>query len=154
MGEMYRSAFTTSKLMPVDVSCVAGQPIILGKYTISAGEMVQLGYGNLNAQESAEGRIFVDIRDNGVSPGLKKEGLVRFTVYSPQGRPLRILGEFRSEQLRTDATNRTLQIPFPSNSFPAVSEDKYIALEFVPDTTFTCSKTNTVILFDVSQYVV
>lgn len=153
MGESYRSAFTTAKLMTADVSAVAGQPIILGKYTVQAGEVIQLGYGDLNAQESAEGRIFIDIRDNGVSPGVVKEGLIRFTAYTPQGRPQRILGEFRTEQLRTDKTNRTLQIPFPGMPF-GIGEDKYIAVEFVPDTTATISKTNTIILFDVTQYIV
>lgn len=152
--ETYRSAFTKDKLMTGDVVVTAGQYITLGQYQVMAGEMIQLGYGANDSQEGATGRVFADIRATGTAPGTQLEGILRFTVLSPQKRPLRILGEFRTETLRTDKTNRTLQVPFASNGMPFISEDKYLVVEFVPDTSGTVGKANTTILFDITQAVV
>lgn len=153
--ETYRSAFTKDKLaIGTTTSVVAGQSIQLGKYQVQAGEMIQLGYGANDSQEGASGRIYIDIKDNGTAPGTNVEGVVRFTVYSPQMRPIRILAEFRTETLRTDKTNRTLQVPFASNGMPFVSEDKYLIMEFVPDTNATVGKVNSTVLFDVTQAVI
>lgn len=152
--ETYRSAFTKDKLMTGDVAVVAGQYVKIGEYIVQAGEMIQLGYGTNDSQEGASGRIYVDVKNNAVAPGANLEGIVRFTVLTPQRRPLRILGEFRTETLRTDKTNRTLQVPFPSNGMPFVSEDKILVVEFVPDASGTVGKTNTTILFDITQAVI
>jgi hypothetical protein len=150
MGEQYRSAFTIPKFMSADVACTAGVFTKLGAYTIQAGELVSLGYGANESQEGSPGRVYFDIRDNGTSPGVVKDGVIRISVWSPQDRPLKVLAEFRTETLRTDKVNRTLQVPFPSSGFPFVTKDKKIVIEYKADTTATISATNSFIIMDVT----
>lgn len=144
----FRSALTQSDLISAStVSVVVGQYNKLGERIIQAGELMTLGFGSQAGQESAQGRLFIDIRDNGVSPGAQLKGTVRLQVYSPQNRPLRILGEWRTETVSSGSGNRTLQVPFPVGHVWA-SEDKKIVLEFLPDAAGTVGKTNTVITID------
>lgn len=149
-GEQYRSAYNTAKFMAADVAVSAGVFTKIGSYQVSAGELVSLGYGANESQEGSPGRIYVDVRDNTVSPGAKKDGILRISVWSPQDRPLKVLAEFRTETLRTDAVNRTLQVPLPSSAFPFVTKDKKIVVEYKSDVATTVSATNTIMLMDVT----
>jgi hypothetical protein len=152
--ETYRSAFTKDKLMSGDTAVVTGSYQNIGEFKVEAGQMIQLGFGANDTQEGANGRIYVDLKDNAAAPGANVDGTIRFSVHSPQGRPLRVLGEYRTETLRTDKSNRTLQIPFASNGMPFVSEDKKLVVEFLPDGNTTIGKANSFIIFDVTEAVV
>jgi hypothetical protein len=149
--EIYRSAFTKNDLFKAStVSCNAGEYTRVGEYKVVAGELVSVGAGDQSGQESAQGRIFIDIKDNGTSPGANVDGVVRLTVYSPQDRPIEILGEWRTETLRTVVTDRTKQIPFPEDDL-FVSEDKKLVLEFKSDTSATLGKVNSTVLIDITK---
>lgn len=148
--EQYRSAFTKDKFMTGDVACTAGTFTKLGQYKVEAGELVSLGYGANESMEGSPGRLYIDLKDNAASPGANVEGIIRFSVWSPQDRPLRILYELHTSQVRTDKADRTKQIPFPSSGFPFVSEDRKIVIEFKPDTTVTVGKANSTIFMDVT----
>jgi hypothetical protein len=154
MAEVYRSAFTKDKLInSATVQLVAAEFVKLGEYKVEAGEMVSIGYGQQSGQQNAQGRIYVDLKDNGVAPGLDLNGTVRLSVYSPQNRPIEILGEWRTETLRTDITDRTLQVPFPEDDL-WISEDKKLVLEFASDGSEVLGKTNSTYIMDITQAVV
>ena len=146
--ETFRSAFTQADLIKADTLCPAGQSTKLGEYVVPAGENVSLGYGRLLGQESAEGRIFMDIQD---ATGAV-EGTVRLIVHSAQNRPHAIIHEYRTETLRQNATDRTKQLAFP-DSILYVTEDKKIVLEFIADVEKTVSKSKTKILMDITKEV-
>ena len=149
MAEIFRSAFTQNDLINADtVDCIAGNPIKLGEYVVPAGELVSTGYGNLNGQQNATGRIYVDLQS---STGAV-DGLVRISAFSPQDRPKEILREYRTETLRQNATDRTKQVPFEEHQL-AVSEDKKIVFEFIADTTVTVDKSKSKILMDITKQV-
>lgn len=149
MGEIFRSAFTKEHLIEsATVDCIAGNPIMLGAYTVPAGELVSIGYGLQSGQESAQGRIFIDLQ---TATG-KADGLVRITAYSPQNRPKEIMKEYRTETLRENGTDRTKQIPFPEHDL-YISEDKKIVLEFIADTDVTVDKSKSTILMDITKQV-
>jgi hypothetical protein len=150
LGTIFRTAFTKEQLMTGDVAVVAGQPIRLGEYKVQAGELVSLGYANNESQEGAAGRIYVDIKNNAAVPGANIEGTVRFAIYSPQNRHMETLVEYRTETLRTDKANRTLQVPFPSSMFPFIREDRKLVLEFIADAAGTVGKANSTILMDMT----
>lgn len=146
--EEYRSAFTKDHLLSGDVAVVSGSYMKIGEFKVQAGEMYSLGYGQNESQEGSPGRIYMDLKDNSTAPGVNVNGILRFSVHTPQGRPIRTLAEFRTETLRTDVNNRTLQVPFPSAKFPYVSEDKKIVIEFLADADTTISKSNSTIVMD------
>lgn len=150
MAEQYRSALTQNDLISsATVATITGQFVKLGERKIFAGELLALGVGDASGQDNAVGRLFVDIRDNGTSPGLVHNGLFRLTIYSPQNRPLQVLCEFRTETARQGSTDRSLQVPFPVRN-EWLSEDKKLVLEFMADTGATLSKANTQILIDIT----
>lgn len=149
MAEIFRSAFTQADLISsATVSTVAGNPIKLGEYVVPAGELVSIGYGSLNGQQNATGRIFIDLQNATVPV----EGLVRISAFSPQDRPKEILREYRTETLRQSLTDRTKQVPFEEHQL-AVSEDKKIVLEFIADVTGIVDKSKSKILMDITKQV-
>jgi hypothetical protein len=147
MGETYRSALTESDLVSGDVALVVGQFVKLGERKIEAGELLAIGYGMQSGQNNAQGRIFMDLRDNAAAPGVEVNGTVRLQVHSPQNRPIKILGEWRTETLRSGETDRALMIPLPEN-FTWLSEDKKLVLELQADAAATLGKANSGILMD------
>jgi hypothetical protein len=146
----FRSALTTTDFMSGTVACTAGLFTRLGSRVIQAGELLSLGFGNQSDQAGAQGRIFVDVRDNTASPGAIVPGIVRLTVYTPQDRPLVILAEFRVETLNQNSSDRTKQLPFPESIYQ-ISEDKKLVIEFKPDATATVSNTNTKMVIDITE---
>lgn len=150
MAEQFRTALTKSSFGMADKAVVANQFQILGERKIEAGELLAVGYGSESGQNNAQGRIFIDIKNNAASPGAALEGTVRLQVYSPQNRPLVILGEWRTETLRTGSGDRTKQIPFPENMY-WISEDKKLVLEFAPDSAGTVGLANSTILIDATE---
>lgn len=151
MGEVFRSALTESDLVSATtVSVLSGTFVKLGERKIEAGELLTIGYGLESGQNNAQGRIFVKIRDD-VDAAIK--GLIRLQIYSPQNRPLRIMGEWRTETLESGETDRALMIPLPENT-SWLSEDKKLVLEFQADASATLSKANSEIMLDTTTEVV
>jgi hypothetical protein len=147
MGEIFRSAFTEADLIgSATVSVVAGSIIKLGEYKVQAGELLTIGYGEQSGQDNAVGRFYLVLK-NASSTVLN--GKVRLSAYSPQNRPLVILGEWRTETLASGASDRSLMTPLPENNY-WLSEDKKLVLEFISDTTDTVSKANSDILMDIT----
>lgn len=150
-NEVYRSALTESNMMQAStVSAVAGNFIKLGEYKVEAGQLISIGYGEQSGLDSAQGRIYLALND---SASAAIHGKIRLAVHSPQGRPMMILAEYRTETLRDNPNDRTKQTPFPENQY-WLSEDKKLVLEFEADSTKTVDKSKSDILFDVTQAVV
>jgi hypothetical protein len=153
LREQYRGAFTKAEMIKAaTVALVRGEFIRVGEYNVQAGELISIGYGMLNGQESATGRIFLDLKDSTEVP-VQIDGTIRFVIVSPQDRPLEILAEYRSETLRTGTGDRTKQVPF-AESDVWISEDKKLVMEVKADETATLSKANSTILFDVTRGVI
>jgi len=147
MGERFRSALTKNELIAVDTACSAGIFTKLGEYKVQAGELITIGFGEQSGQEAAQGRIFIDLK---VAAGTVIPGTVRLQAYSPQNRPLVILGEWRQEVLNQGAGDRTKQVPLPEQMY-WLSEDKKLFLEFNPDATSTVAKTQSTVLIDTTE---
>jgi hypothetical protein len=147
MAERFRSALTKNDLMSGDIVLTAGNFVKLGERKIEAGELLALGFGLETGQESAQGRVYMDLK---TSASAVIAGTIRLQVYSPQNRPLVILGEWRTETISTGAGDRTKQIPLPESMY-WVSEDKKIVLEFAADAAATVAKTQSTILIDTTE---
>jgi hypothetical protein len=150
--EVFTTAFTKEQLINADVAVLANQYNKIGEYKVEAGETITIGQG-AGGYDSAIGRIFADLRDNAVTPGVKMTGKLRFSIWSPQDRPLWIIKEFHTSALDTSATDRTKQTPL-NEGMDVLTEDKKLVIEFRPDVAGTLSKANTTIIMDVTQGVV
>lgn len=147
----FRSALTKNDLISsATLALTAGQFVRVGERVIQAGEAVSLGFGEQSGQESAQGRIFMDLKDTAATPALIP-GTIRLAVYSPKNRLIAIIAEFRSETLSTGAGDRTKQVPFPEDMYQ-VTEDRKIVLEFAADDAGkTLSKANSTINLDTTE---
>lgn len=125
--------------------------IELGRFRVLPGTAIALGFGDFSGQDSAVGRVFIDIRDNGTAPGLVLNGMVRLDLENPRGRVVRTLFEMRSEALRTTQANRSLHIPLPELDAVA-GEDWAIVLRWRADAAGTLGRVNTLIQLDVTSY--
>lgn len=153
LQEIYHSSMTEDELIgSATVAVLAGQAVKLGEYKVQAGEVVMMGYGSKGGLDDAVGRIYANLKDNGATPAEMK-GKIRFSVYSPQDRPLKIIHEFDLDIVNDNATDRTKQQPLPATGL-FLTEDKKLVLEFISKTAGTLSKANSKILFDTTQGVV
>ncbi|WP_353853166.1 hypothetical protein [Dehalobacter restrictus] len=151
--EKYSSTLTASDLIDSDLPAVlAGIPVKLGEYQVQAGEELAIGYGPFAGQSDAIGRVYMQFKDDTATPVLEP-GLVRLSVWSPQNRPLVVLGEWRTEALNTSATDRTQQLPLSENQVN-IREDQKLVLEFISDAADILTKSACTIALDVTRYVV
>lgn len=150
-NEVYRSAITEAKLIgAASTAVIANNYIKLGEYKVEAGELISIGFGEQSGLDSAQGRIFMSLKNSG---GTVIHGHVRMAVHSPQNRPMMILGEYRTETLADNPGDRTKQTPLPENKY-WLSEDKKLVLEFMADANDTVDKSKSDILFDTTNAVV
>lgn len=144
----YRSTFTEANLIGTStVVCTAGQFTRLGEYKVLSGDLIALGFSDLDDQCGAVGRIWVNLNATGptVAPGT-----IRLSLMSSADRQLSIEFECRTEILINNSTDRTKQLPFEvSDSW--LSLDKRFELSFNPDTTVTLTKADSKILIDITK---
>lgn len=130
----------------------------LGAKKIDAGIGYNLGWGATASQSDADGRIFMDIRDNAASPGAETQGDIRIDVHDPTDHVIETLCDFRTEQLRTVLADRTKQIAFAAVRAPGaagvliIGEDYSFVIKFRPDVDVTVSHLNTKIFMDVGEW--
>jgi hypothetical protein len=127
------------------------QYVELGRFTVQAGTALALGYGAMEGQDSAAGRLYMDFRDNAANPGAVVNGTIRIDTHNAQDRPTGTIFEARTEALRTSATDRTQQLPFPWINAVG-TEDVAFVLKFKGDAAVTLGQANTVILCDATNY--
>lgn len=153
MAEFFPSALITSDFIGSEtVACLAGEPKILNKVEIKAGEEIAIGYGSQNSLNNAVGRLFAKIMDNQATPALAR-GLLRISLWSPKNRPLEIMYEGRTERLSQGETDYSQRVPMSEHELNAV-EDQFIVFEFVADENVTISRANSECLLDTTVYVV
>lgn len=149
--ERYSTTLIGADLIDSDSPAVlAGIPVKLGEYQVQAGEEIAIGYGPFVGQESAIGRLFIELKDDSATPAVEN-GLVRLSVWDPQNRPLIVLGEWRTETTASGATDRTLRIPLPENRVN-LTEDQKLVLEFISDADDTLTKAACTVAVDCTRY--
>jgi hypothetical protein len=144
----YRSTFNEANLIgTATVVCTAGQFTRLGEYKVLSGDLIALGYGDLDDQCGAVGRIYALIKD--VTPA-EIPGTLRLSLMSSADRQLSIEFECRTEIIDSNPTDRTKMLPFEVSQ-TWLSLDKRFELSFNPDTTATVVKANSKVLIDITK---
>lgn len=156
LTDEFVAAWNSAAILSASTALVAGQFIQVGSILVPAGTVYVLGSGTHRAQESATGRIYMDLRDTTASPGAQIQGFVRWVLVDPQSRIRATIWEGRSEQLRTTLADRRQQLPFPILSKFGASWQWSLALQVNGDNgaigNGTLSGTNTVALVSYTSY--
>lgn len=149
--EPRNSNLTKADLLPADVICPAGQFTMLGSYTVKAGMGVAIGQGEFASQGDATGRLFVDLKDAALSPGVDIDGLIRIEARDPQDRPVETIVEDRTDNTRLGVTALSERTVLYEHNTIATEDRKY-ALLFRPDTTAFVGSANSKINVAVTTY--
>jgi cellobiose phosphorylase len=147
----FRTTLGTADFMAGDVACVAAQYIELGRYVVQAGVALALGYEAMSGQDSANGRLYLDLKNNAVAPGVAVNGKIRIDLHNAQDRVQSTIFEGRTERLRSSATDPRQQLPFPWINAIA-TEDVCFVLKFRADAAVTVGKANTTLSMDATIY--
>jgi hypothetical protein len=144
----YRSTFVKGDLFgAATVACTAGQFTRIGEYKVLSGDLVALGYSDLDDQCGAVGRIYIAMCIAGPADS---DGTIRLSLMSSADRQLSIEFECRTEILKENLTDRTKQLPLEVSE-NWLSLDKRFELSFNPDVTATVTKADSTILIDITK---
>jgi hypothetical protein len=144
----YRSTLNQLQLITnASTVCVAGTFTQLGEYQVLPGDLIALGYSDLDDQSGAVGRIYTDFEATGP---VAIPGTYRLSLMSEADRQLSIEFECRTEISTNNLTDRTKQLPFEVSA-TWLSNYKRFQLSFNPDTTATVQKSLTTILVDITK---
>lgn len=148
---VYRGTFAAADLIDsASVTPTTTTWTELGRYTVTAGQGIMLGYGNRSGQDDAEGRAFTKLQS---SVPAVLNGYVRFDIHDPSDRPRATLWEGRTEVLNTSATDRRQQVPFPVRN-PALPENWAVVLKFKGDAATAVSKADSTVTVDYTNMTV
>jgi hypothetical protein len=147
----FRTTLNKGSLMSGDVVASATQYVELGRFTVQAGVALAVGFGAMEGQDSAAGRVYIDLKDTTAAPGAAVNGQLRIDIHNAQDRVQSTIWEARTESVRSSASDRTQQLPMPWINAVA-TEDVAFVFKFKSDTAVTVSKTNSTILMDGTSY--
>jgi len=147
-SSQYRSTLNQNNLISsATVICPAGSFTELGEYQVLPGDMIALGYADLDDQSGAVGRIYVNLEN--ATPATIP-GTYRLSLMSEADRQLSIEFECRTEITNQNPTDRTKQLPFEVSS-TWLTNFKRFNLSFNPDVTSTVVLANSTVLVDITK---
>ena len=147
IGRFFSTTFTKAELLPVDTTVVAGVPIRLAEHSVPLGKVFAWGRGPDLGLEDTEGRIYCDIRDTGVAPGVPVEGILRLVAINQLGQEQEVYWEGRTEQCRLGTSVLSDRMILPGQE-PVIPAGFSMALVFIADANATISNANSTILID------
>ena len=129
----------------------------IGKITVPADQLVGLGYGGIDGQDAAVGRLFVDFQDNTGTP-VAIAGQFRIMITSSNDLPLGgrpVLIDYDLATTRLGASDRSGRLPLP---FTGVLLSKDKVFKFLVKNNFataqTLSRANSSVEIDVTKQMV
>jgi hypothetical protein len=132
------------------VALAAGTFTKIGQWVTPAQNHYGMGYGDQTGQQNSRGRIYIDLKDNGVAPGVNIDGVFRIQAVDANDSPIGVVAEYRTEKLRSDIADPQKQISFPEHGL-FLSEDNKFIFEVKADAAATLSKANSKALVDVTK---
>ena len=151
MTRKKRDQLSELDLLDETKTVTKGDAVILGYFEVPKGMSYELGFGSLEGQHSAEGRIFAEIKDDADE---EVKGDIIFQALSPQKQHRADIDTFRTTATNTDLQDRRKQLPL-SRYAGKVTESAYVAIAFRADGdsgTETISRDNSEILIDMTKY--
>lgn len=126
MANLYRGTLNEADIIDAStVTLVKGQYVDLGVVKVQADELIGMGYGADNTQANAQGRIYVELKDNSGTP-VAISGMFRIIMTSSQQIPVSaepVIIDMDLTALAQGGTNRAIAVPFPFKNV-LLSRDK------------------------------
>lgn len=157
-GSLYRGTLNTDDVIgAATVALVKGQYVDIGVLKVKADELVGMGYGNENTQDAAQGRIFIELKDNSGTP-VAVDGKFRILMTSSQQMPVGekpVIIDVDLTALSQGSGDRTKQIPFTFNNV-MLSRDKEFHFQVcnTAASAQTLVKANSKCLIDITRQLV
>lgn len=126
---LYRGSLNQNDVIGAStVTLVKGQYITIGEVVVAADERVGLGFSNYSGQDDADGRIFVELKDNSVTPAAI-EGKFRIIMMSSQNIPIGdqpVVMDLDLTALAQGGSDRRAQIAFPFTNVLLTRDKKFV----------------------------
>lgn len=157
-GYLYRGTLNTADVInAATVALVKEQYVDLGKKVVAADELIGMGYGGNNEQGEAQGRIFVELKDNSGTP-VAIDGMFRIIMTSSQQIPVGekpVIIDVDLAALKQGGADRTKQIPFPFTNV-MLSKDKefHFQVKNTAASAQTVALANSSVLIDITRQLV
>ena len=129
----------------------------IGEVIVKADQYIGLGYGGVDTQDSAMGRLYVDLKDNSNTP-VAIEGQFRIEIYSSNDMPLGgkpVLIDYDLATTALGATVRSERLPMMFNNI-MLSEDKKFVFKVknTASSAQTLSRANSKVEIDITKQLV
>ena len=144
----FRGVLLEANMLDADIATNTTSFVEVGRYTVPAGVGVSLGYGPQSGQDSAAGRIYCDL--NAAGP-VDVDGVVRLVAIDPREMVVETLFECHTSQLRTSATDRQQQLPFPEHAV-ILTEDYVLSFQIRGDAVATIDVSICDLCMDITTY--
>lgn len=159
MNGLYRSTLNTADVIGAStVALTVGTYTKIGQVVVKADERLGMGYGSADDQNTANGRIFCDFKDNSGTP-VAISGMFRIEMESSQDMPIGTQPIVIDVDCNTvnqgSATNRTQQIAFPFTNVLLSKDKKFVF--YIKNTAAnaqTLSQANSTCLIDITRQLV
>jgi len=144
----FRGVLLDSDMLDANAALNTTSFVEVGRYVVPAGIGVSIGYGLSRGQDSAEGRIYADLNATG---SVDVDGVCRLVAIDPREMTVETLFECHSSQLRTSATDRTQQLPFPEHS-ALLTEDYILSFQMRGSAVATLDASICTLFMDITTY--
>jgi len=121
------------------IQCSTTKWTPVGRYQVPAQEVYRAGYGSA-ADPDNQGFMCFQYFDDTATNSDVEHGLVRIVIRNRAGTKTIVVAEFRTDEFGS-LSDRKLKMPLPEQTqLPAVGEDSYIEVQFMPDAAATIVK--------------
>lgn len=152
---VYPATFTEAEVISkgATVSLTAGEFVAIGEYVVKADELVGMGKGGYDSQQSAIGRLYAALKDN--ANAAITAGKFRIELMSSQDMPLGtkpIYIDVDLAALSAGASNVSDRFVFPFDG-TLLSQDKKFVFKIKNTTAaaITLDKSKSTILMDITR---
>lgn len=158
MDGLYRSTLNTADIINSStVALVLGTYTKIGQVVVKADERIGMGYGSADMQDTANGRIYCDFKDNSGTP-VAISGMFRIEMESSQDMPIGaqpIVIDVDINTINQGGTNRTQQIAFPFTNILLSKDKKFVFyIKNTAGSAQTLSQANSTCLVDITRQLV
>lgn len=147
-GRTYADTLNTADFFTADVALTKDAWIELGRKTLTPGEAYDYGQGSYGGQDSATGRLYVNLQ---TAADAAITGKIRLNILDENDNLVETVAEFDLGDLATSATDRRQQRPFPRIAAAAIPYFK-LQLQVKADATATAAVAKSVLKMNMTRY--
>lgn len=150
----YRGNLRATDVIAADTALVQNQYTKVGEVVVQADQLIGMGFGSGEDQNTASGRIYVDLVDTGAAD---INGKFRIMMMSSQDMPISnvpVVLDVDLDILRSGATDRSGQIPWHFQDIFLSKDKKFVFFVKCYDANKTLDLSASTVNIDITQQLV